>query len=234
MENENETTALATREMIWNTPERIDLLKRTVAVNATDDELALFLHTCQRTGLDPIARQIHFVKRKAFNTETKQWEDRGTIQMGIDGFRVIASRTGELAGIDDPVFEMDGGVPIKATVTVYRFVNGEKCAFSASARWSEYVQTTKEGVPTRFWKKMPFGQLGKCAESLALRKAFPADLSGMYTREEMGQAENDAHEERPTKPTKRYKMPSRNRSLTWMPTLSWTLATSKQYRGAKT
>ena len=174
-------------ESTW-TREQIDLIKSTVAKGATDNELQLFLYVAKRSGLDPMAKQIHAVKRwnRAENRETM------AIQTGIDGYRLIAARTEQHMGTDDATFDSETeDHPNKASVTVYRRVQGEKVAFVASARWSEYVQTVKDGSPNSFWQRMPFGMLGKCAEALALRKAFPAELSGVYTHEEMGQADND-------------------------------------------
>lgn len=169
--------------------EQIDLIKNQICKGANDHELKLFLMVCQRTGLDPFSRQVHAVKR--WNAKTQR-EDM-SIQTGIDGFRLIAERTGKYAGNDDPVYDVeDARNPGKATVTVWKMVNGQRVAFTRSARWSEFVQTTKDGRPTKFWEKMPYLMLGKVAEALALRTAFPQDLSGLYTVEEMGQADNDA------------------------------------------
>jgi phage recombination protein Bet len=157
--------------------EQVDLIKRTVAKDASDDELKMFLHQAKRTGLDPFARQIHFTKRG----------DRSTIIVGIDGYRLIADRTGMYAGNDDPVFVMsEKGAPELATVTVWKMVAGQRVPFSATARWTEYAPDGNQGF---MWRKMPFLMLGKVAEALALRKAFPADLSGVYVKEEMDQAE---------------------------------------------
>lgn len=159
--------------------EQINLIKRTVALGATDLELQLFLNQCKRTGLDPLSRQIHFIKRNGV----------GTIQTGIDGYRVIAERTGSYAGNDEPVFsyfEAGDSTPQRASVTVYRIIAGQRCPFTASAHWNEYYPG--DGSQGFFWRKMPHGQLAKCAEALALRKAFPNDLSGIYTNEEMAQA----------------------------------------------
>ena len=119
------------------TRDQVELVKRTVAKGATDDELKLFLYQAERTRLDPLSRQIHFVKRGG----------QGTIQTGIDGLRVVADRKG-LAGIDDPVYDpVDESTPQprKATVTVCRVIGGERCQFTASARWSEYAPDGKEG-----------------------------------------------------------------------------------------
>ncbi len=189
MTNNNKPTDVAVRDSQelsntnW-TPEQVDLIKNTVAKGATDDELKLFLYTSKRTGLDPLTKQIHFVKR----WDSKLQKEVGAIQTGIDGYRAIAERTKTLAGIDDVQYEIgEDKKPIKATVTVYRIVEGLRVGFTASARWTEYVPPEKQ----RFmWNKMPFLMLGKVAESLALRKAFPSDLSGVYTNEEMSQADN--------------------------------------------
>src|SRR3990167_4758979 len=115
-----------------------------------------------------------------------------SIQTGIDGYRLIADRTGFYAGSDEPTYMIaDDGWPDVASVTVHKLVGGVRCPFSASARWKEYAQDTSP-----MWKKMPFLMLVNCAEALALRKAFPAELSGVYTHEEMMQADN---EPQPTK-----------------------------------
>ncbi len=163
------------------TAEQVSLIKRTIAKDATDDELRLFVQQCERSGLDPFAKQIHFVKRQG----------KMTIQTGIDGYRLIADRTGRYVGNDDPVFD-DEDSPSKATVTVYKLVNGIRCPFTASARWAQYYPGKQQGF---MWEKMPHVMLGKCAEALALRKAFPQELSGLYTNEEMAQAGHGQHEE---------------------------------------
>lgn len=174
-------TALVKRDpqaVVTFSADQVDLIKRTVAQGATDDELKIFMHQCQRTGLDPLARQIYFQKRRAGG------QDRVTIITGIDGYRLVADRTGQYAGNDDPVFD-DEERPQRATVTVYKLVGGVRCPYTATARWSQYYPGDAQGF---MWKKMPHLMLGKCAEALALRKAFPAELSGIYTPEEMEQA----------------------------------------------
>ena len=145
------------------TPDQVELIKSQIAVNATDDELKLFLHVANKSGLDPLARQIYFIKRGG----------KMTIMTAIDGFRAIADRTGQYIGSSDPVFEDKGDIPIKATVTVNKVVAGVVGNFTATARWSEYYPGEAQGF---MWNKMPHTMLGKCAEALALRKAFPAQL----------------------------------------------------------
>lgn len=177
-------TAIAVREVapvVW-TQEQVDLLKRTIAKDATDDELAFFMHVCQHTRLDPFRRQIHFIKRMS------KGESKVTFQTGIDGYRAIADDTGLYAGNDEPVFAEKIGdkFPLSASVTVYKLVNGEPRPFSATAYWSEYYPG--ESNDGWMWRKMPRGQLAKCAEALAFRKAFPQKLSNVYTHEEMAQA----------------------------------------------
>ncbi len=164
-------TELATADGL---DDKLDLLKRTLCQGATNDEFALFVAQCKRTGLDPFSRQIYLVKRKG----------KMVIQTGIDGYRLIADRTGKYAGNDDPTFDNEQN-PGKASVTIYKIVDGVRCAFTASARWDQYYPGKDQGF---MWEKMPNLMLGKCAEALALRKAFPQELSGFYIKEEMDQA----------------------------------------------
>ena len=178
------------------TAEQIALMKRTVAKGTSDDEFALFLHVCQRTGLDPFSRQIYCIMRGN--------PPRPTIQTSIDGFRLIAARTGRHAGTDDPEYDALGEAqPTWARVTVYKVVEAygsQRCPFTATARWQEYApyyydKQTRAQTLGEMWAKMPYLMLGKCAEALALRKAFPQDLSGLYTHDEMRQAQHSDKQE---------------------------------------
>lgn len=160
------------------TNEQKELVRRTIAPDATDSELALFFYDCTRRGVHPLDKLIHFTKRNGKYTPITS----------IDMFRQRASESGEHFGTDDAIYLGDVGKPeFAASVTVYKKVQGEKCAFTATARWSEYFPGEKQGF---MWQKMPHLMLAKCAEALALRKAFPAQLHGLYTPEEMAQAES--------------------------------------------
>lgn len=165
------------------TDEQRKLITDVLCKGATDQEVAFFMQVAQRCRLDPFKRQIHAIKR--WDSTLKR--EAMTFQVGIDGLRAIADRTGAYAGNDDAVFEIDSrnGAPIKATCTVYKLVGGQRVAFTGSAIYSECVQTKKDGEPNSMWAKRPFGQLAKCAEAMALRKAFPEDTGGLYTPEEI-------------------------------------------------
>lgn len=139
-----------------------------------------FLSHCHRTGLDPIARQIYCIERGG------KW----TTQISIDGARLVAERSRQYQGQTPTEWTADGVTwvqvwlskdnPAAARVGVYRA--GFQAPLYAVVTWDAY----NAGSP--IWKKMPALMLGKCAEMLALRKAFPQDLSGLYSAEEMDQA----------------------------------------------
>lgn len=172
---------------------QIQLLKRTICRpkdrEATTDELSLFVGQCKRTGLDPFARQIYAIFRwdKTVKAEVM------TVQTAIDGFRVIAERTKTYlgkagtywCGTDGEWREvwLESEPPSASKVVVRKFLGGQVFESPAVAHWVEYV--SDKGL----WKSMPANQIAKCAEALALRQAFPNDLSGLYTEDEMAQAD---------------------------------------------
>lgn len=147
----------------------------------TDVEFESFLAAAKRYQLNPLANQIY----ARLQEQTPKNPRNVTYSAQIDGYRLIADRTGLYAGNDDPTFDREDQ-PNKATVAVYKIVHGQKCKFEASARMKQYRPAGNAGF---MWERMPHLMLGKCAEALALRKAFPAELSGLYTVEEMEQAE---------------------------------------------
>ena len=163
--------------------------------SATNADLAVFFHQCARTGLDPFARQIYMIRRQG----------KQTIQTGIDGFRLIARRATDAArgtfGYEDTQWCGEDGQwrdvwlskepPAAARATVIR--DGQR--YPAIALWTEYVATKRNGEITQMWATKPALMLAKCSEALALRKAFPQDLSGLYTSDEMGQADNRSPEQ---------------------------------------
>ena len=163
---------------VW-TPEQTQLIATTIAPGCSSDELRLFAYACQRTGLDPFSKQIYAIKRGG----------KMTIQAGIDGLRAIAERTGQLDGSTTEWCGEDGQwqdvwlgskPPAAAKTTIWR--KGSSHPFTGVARFTDY--NAGQGL----WSKMGATMIAKCSEALALRKAFPANLSGVYSTEEMDQA----------------------------------------------
>ena len=197
------STALARTQDVQFDGEQLQLLKNTIAKGASDAEFGLFVQTCNRLQLDPFARQIYLVKRwdNQLRTEVAQ------SQVSIDGFRLVAERTREYRGQTVPQWCGRDGKwvdvwladepPAAARVGVHR--SGFAEPMVRVAVYASYVQLTKDKQsgqqrPNRMWSTMPDVMLAKCAEALALRAAFPHELSGVYTSEEMGQADNEAQE----------------------------------------
>lgn len=169
------------------TAEQMQIMRNMIAKNLTDDEFKMFLYMSMRHNLDPIARQIYAVKRG----------NQMTIQTGIDGFRLIAERTGKYApGKPTEYAYDDKGKLISATAYIKKKAGGDWHDVSAIAFLSEY--TAKNPM----WDKMPHVMLEKCAEARAIRRAFPSDTSGLYTDEEMDQAKIDAVQSVPQKISK--------------------------------
>ena len=162
------------------TADQQKLISSTIAPNCTPDELKLFAYACQRTGLDPFSRQIYAIKRS----------NKLTIMTSIDGLRSIAERTGQLDGSstewcgDDGIWSdvwLGNKPPAAAKTTIWR--KGSTHPFVGTALYRDY--NASQGM----WSKMPAAMIAKCSEALALRKSFPHNLSGLYSVDEMEQAE---------------------------------------------
>lgn len=138
-----------------------------------------FINQCVAYELNPIKRQAYLTGYDS-NGGAKF-----TFIVGIDGFTTIASRTGAYAGKDQARFTYSDNQLDSASVTVYRLVQGQKCAFTGQAYFDEYKQ------PSPLWTKMPKTMLEKCAFAKALRSAFPESLSGLYTDDEINTKERE-------------------------------------------
>ena len=170
-------TALATDDMFSDA--RVEMIRSQIARDAPDHIFAAMIDIAKRRRLDPLAKQISLIK----------FGGQYTIITTIDGYRALAEQTGLYAGSDAAVFTYAGektakgkNAPETATVTVHKLINGTPYPFSATVYFEEYSTGLNN------WVTMPRTMLAKVAESHALRKAFPAVMSGMYEESEMDQA----------------------------------------------
>lgn len=167
------------------TPVQQQMIRDTYANGADQKEFEVLMEVAKLRRLNPMLKQIHFVKRWNKELGRHTW----SAQVSVDGLRAIAERTGKYDGQDEPEFgPMADGFPEWARVKVYRKDWSRPAV--GTAYWSEYVQRGKDNAPTRFWREMPRVMLAKCAEAIAMRKAFPEDMGGLYVDEEMQQTEN--------------------------------------------
>lgn len=164
------------------TPAQLELVRSTIAKGATNDELKLFAYRCQHMGLDPLKPgQIHFVK---------YGNSPGAIIIGREGFRVRAAKTGKHAGTKIGVIRNEKDEVIGAWCEVYR------TDWTQPAREEVFLEEYNTGKAQ--WAKMPITMIKKVAECAALRMAFPDELGGLYSKEEMDQAE--PQDQAPTQP----------------------------------
>lgn len=167
--------------MLEFSEEQRRLIRDTYANGASDSEFAVLLEIAKARRLNPFTRQIHFVKRYDKQKQRDVW----AAQASIDGLRAVAERTRLYDGQDEPVYEYDHeGKLMCCRVKVWR--KDWSRPVVGIAYYSEYVQVTRDGGPNSFWKEKPHVMLAKCAEALALRKAFPEDAGGLYCPEELG------------------------------------------------
>ena len=203
----------------WTQRQIAALKQLGVSNNVTKADLDIFLAQSKRTGLDPFSKQIYMIGRRQKIGNTDQYEIKQTIQVGIDGLRAIAHRVAqqchEVFSMSDTLWADNSGAwhdvwlaptpPAAAKVSVKRGGG----VFSAVALFKEYVPIYK-GKPSGMWASKPALMIAKCAEALALRKAFPTDMSGIYTDDEMDNVKDYSETVEPTgiktvEPTKNVK-----------------------------
>ena len=177
-------------------PDIYSALKNSIYPGAKDESILMVLAHCRAAKLDPMLKPVHIVPMSVKNPISGQYEWRDTIMPGIGLYRIQADRTGKYAGIDDPEFgpmvtETLDGVSITypdwCKVTVKKILeDGTIGSFSAKEFWIENYAPSKKDTraPNSMWRRRVRGQIAKCAEAQALRKAFP-ELGSQPTAEEM-------------------------------------------------
>lgn len=172
--------------------ELIEVLRNSLYPGAQDGSIKMIIGYCRASGLDPMQKPAHIVPI----WDAKAKEMRDVVMPGIGLYRTQAARSGNYAGVTEPEFGPDvtetlGGVtvtyPAWCKVIVKRsMANGTIVEFAAVERWKENYATAKRDTdaPNAMWRRRPYGQLAKCAEAQALRKAFP-EFGSAPTAEEM-------------------------------------------------
>lgn len=175
--------------------EQVKLLRETIAKGLNEGELQFFLQVCLRTGLDPFARQICPVMR----WNEKAGKNTMSIQVQVDGLRLLAQRTGEYGGSDKALYDegltlyqhiqAKRGLPTTCSVTVYRIVQGHRVPYTHEVAWKEFYPGDKLGF---MWKSKPYQMMAKVCESQAIRKGFQLEVAGLQAEEEIPPAHRPA------------------------------------------
>ena len=176
-------------ESTWNA------LNSTIYPGAKTSSILMAVDYCKARGLDIMLKPVHLVPMNVKNAQTNQYEWRDVPMPGIGLYRIQAERSGTYAGADAPEFGPDvtkqlGNVSITypewCKVTVHKLIGDRLVAYSAIEYWIENYATKGKGSeePNAMWAKRPRGQLAKCAEAQALRKAWP-EVGQEATAEEM-------------------------------------------------
>jgi len=172
-------------------------LKNSIFPGAKDESIQMVLAYCKARKLDPLQKPVHIVPMWIVDAKTKQGAMRDIVMPGIGLYRIQAQRSGQYAGQSDPEFgeevtETLGGIKITypkwcKIVVKKQMPNGHIVEFAAKEYWKENYATQKKDTdaPNSMWKKRPYGQLAKCTEAQALRKAYPDIIDNTLTAEEM-------------------------------------------------
>lgn len=179
--------AQATRALTLTDDELLPVLQSSLYPGAKPDSIRMVLGYCRASGLDPMQKPVHIVpmrvKKPGGGRDDYEWRD--VVMPGVGLYRTQAARTGAYVGVSEPEFgparELRVGdhvteYPEWCRVTVKRMMPGGFVAeFTAVEYWTENYATAGRDTkkPNDMWSRRPRGQIAKCAEAQALRKAFP-------------------------------------------------------------
>ena len=162
---------------------------------AKKSDVDQFIAVCEESGLNPFRRQIMPSSRRSKDT-SGTWVTNWTHLVTIDGLRSIAAETGEYEGQEGPYYcgmdgvwkdiWLDSKPPAAAKVIIFR--RNFRQGLVATAKYESYVQKNSDGKPNKIWNTFGDHMTAKVAEALGLRKAFPQQMGGLYTTDEMAQA----------------------------------------------
>lgn len=172
-------------EMVSFTPQEI---KERLCPTATDSELALCIELCNRRHLNPFTKEVYLVKYgsapasiitsyQVFNRRACRNDNYNGIKSGV-----VVMREHEIVKKRGAAVYKQVGEQLIGGWAEVSFKDGRETAYAELAL-SDY-STGKSN-----WSKMPGVMIEKCAKAAAWRLAFPDDFSGMYTAEEMDQAQ---------------------------------------------
>lgn len=161
----------------------VETIKKYLCPKASDQELMLGLQIAKTFNLNPLKREVYFVK---YGDNPMQ------VLTGYEVYLKRAERSGKYNGLEITSVGSVEGKDLKAVVKVYRkdWTN----PLTHEAFYSEYVQ--KKGIyknnvkvgeePNAFWMGKPVTMIKKVAVSQAFRMAFPDEFDGMpYTSDEV-------------------------------------------------
>ena len=181
----SELVKITNRGLDLTSKEVLNVIRATIAPEATDAEFAMFIEFCKGTGLNPHKKEVWFIKTKGYFSKkhNKQIEGKVQIMTGINGFYAIANSHPQYDGMEETTLERDEkGNILRAVAKVWR--KDRRFPSVGTAEWKEYFPGVTD-FKNSIWETKPSVMIAKVAESIALRKAFPNELNGLYTQEEM-------------------------------------------------
>lgn len=162
----------------------------------SDAEVVKFMMLCRARELDPWVGDAYLIGYDSQNgpqfsliTAVQALLKRAEISPQFDGIESgIVVQTGSGIEHRDGALALEGESIVGGWAKIYR--KDRKIPYSAVVKF----QTFNTGRSQ--WAKDPAGMIVKCAKAAALREAFPTQLAGLYTDDEMGEISRERSDKR--------------------------------------